>query len=234
MSVEYIQYKVKSARYLLPLGMVYITIFISSVVMAHKLVPIGGIVTSVSTFIVPMTYVLADTIAEIYGPGPAKQLIWWTLGCEFIFALICQGLLLLPSPEFLHNQAAYDHILGVLFRIFLGSTVGILVGSFVNVYFILKWKFKFQGRFFWLRSVGSSTIGELLFTVITVFIVFIGTMPFYRVVQLAYTSYIFKLLISPIDSGIAALLVLFLKNREKFSKSDSNNEVNFNPFKLSD
>ncbi len=223
----------KPARYLNLLSMIYAVIFISSVVMAHKFVLLGdNIVTSVSSFIIPITYVFLDAIAEVYGYDAARKIIWGTLFCELIFALICSGLLLLPSPPQMDNQGAYQIVVGSLLRIFVGSFLGVVGGSFLNIFLISKLKIRYKGSFFILRSMLSSMSGELIFTVVSISIIFLGTMPLGRVFQLIYTSYFVKLIFSLISVFPVSFLVIYLKRNE--IPDVYNPGVRFNPFKLED
>ena len=217
-------------RYLSVLTMLYCTIALSSIVMTHKLLPIGHVlVTSVSTFIVPITYVLSDVIAAVYGYRIARKMIWTFLLCEFVFALICDSLLLLPTVSPIDTAIAYQIVVGPFMRIFLGSFIGVLLGSLINIYLITKWKILVKGRYFWLRSVGSSTIGELVFTVLSIEVIFFHQIPENTILQLMLTSYAFKVIFSIIVVFPATILVYFLKNKENIDLVGGS--LNANPLK---
>ncbi|HVV67681.1 MAG TPA: queuosine precursor transporter [Gammaproteobacteria bacterium] len=226
-----IKEELKLPRYLNLLSMIYAVIFISSVVMAHKIILLSdNIVISVSAFIIPITYVFLDAIAEVYGYDAARKIIWSTLFCELIFAVICSSLLLLPSPPQIDNQAAYQIVVGSLLRTFVGSFLGVVSGSFLNIFLISKLKIKYKGGFFILRCILSSMLGELIFTIVSICIIFIGTMPLVEVLQLIYTSYLVKLIFSVISVFPVSFLVMYLKRNEATDIYKSG--VSFNPFKL--
>jgi uncharacterized integral membrane protein (TIGR00697 family) len=213
------------------LSMFYFCCFIGSAILSNRLISIHEIVGSAATLIFPFTYFCSDAIAEVYGYKVARQLIWSGLACELIFALLMTLLIKLPFPENWHYNVDYDVVLGPLPRIFIASFVAMTLGSFLNIYFLTKWKVKLRGRFFWLRSLISSTIGELIFTVLADLIIFYDKIPMHDLLQIMVTSYLFKVLFAPAALIPAIIIVIILRKIEGIDIFDYH--TNFNPFKLS-
>lgn len=218
-------------RLLIPLSVIYITFMLCSIVLVHKLVIISSTITAAGVFLFPATFVLGDVIAEVYGYKVAKQLLWSAILCEFLFALFCYILIHLKSPSFWHYQQDFDYILGGLLRIYFSGLFAFLLASFVNVILLSKWKIALKGKYFWLRSVVSSCIGEAIYTVICVFLIYYGTIPFGKVVDLIISVYIITMLYIAILATPAAPLTRFLKRIEGDTYDYG---VNFNPFGLND
>ena len=62
------------------------------------------------------------------------------------------------SPE---QQAAVNLIFGQTPRIVLASLLGFWAGEFVNSFVIAKLKLLTTGRFLWIRTIGSTILGEI-------------------------------------------------------------------------
>jgi len=213
------------------LAMLYLTFFLLSAVLANRLALYGSTTGSAATLIFPFTYLCADVVAEVYGYKMARQLIWFGLFCEFLFAFSAHFLIKLPHPETWKFAENYFIVLDPLLRITLASILATLVGSFANIYLLTKWKLLVKGKYFWLRSLLSSTFGELLFTIIADLVIFYGKVPTHSLLEIMCTSYLFKLIFSPIVVIPAAMAVFFLKKMEKIEATDSN--TSFTPFSIS-
>jgi len=163
--------------------MLYFTMMIITIALIYKIVDIHGYAVSASSLVIPLWYALGDVIAEVYGYKISRQLIWAAIFCEFIFIFVCAGLVHVASPYYLHNGEAYRTVFGALPRVFVGSVCAILLGGFINIYVITKWKILVSGRYFWIRSTVSSTVGELVFVITAFLIEFYGKVPFLQLLR---------------------------------------------------
>jgi uncharacterized integral membrane protein (TIGR00697 family) len=196
------------------LGMLYITVKISTLILIYKLIHIGPYIASASTLIMPIWFMLGDIIAEVYGYTIAKNMIWMALVCQCLFAVICTGMIhvdnTLVQAGFNH-QEAYMDILGSLPRVTFASCVAILAGAFLNAFAVSRWKILLKGRYFWLRSLGASAVGEFVFTFIAYFAEFFGKVPTTGVIKLMLISYGMKLILNPILVIPASFVAFLLK-----------------------
>lgn len=213
------------------LSMIYVTIILSADVLIYKLAQVGNFTFTVGSLVTPFWFLLTDIIAEVYGYQLTRRLIWSGILCGCIFTCVCVSLIHLPSPSSWHLQGAYDQVLGNLPRILLGCVAGVFAGSFANTYLITKWKILIQGKYFWLRSLGSSGTGQLVFTSVTILFDMLGVIPFYKIIQLITLSFTIKIVVTALFSLPSAILVLALKKLEGVDVYDHNTD--FNPFKLS-
>jgi queuosine precursor transporter len=221
----YNQYKAFSL-----LSMIYITFILSADVLIYKLIHVGSLVMTVGSFITPFWFVLADISAEVYGYQLTRRLIWSGILCGLVFTIIAASLIQLPSPEFWHYQPAYDQVLGKLPRIFIGSFAGVILGGFLNAYLISRWKILLHGKYFWLRSLGSSGTGQLVFTLVTVLFDLTGVVPIPKIIQIITISLIIKISVEILLTLPSMFLVKYLKQLEGIDVYDYN--INFSPFKL--
>jgi uncharacterized integral membrane protein (TIGR00697 family) len=164
-------------KYLTFLSMLFMTIKLITVVLIYKIITIGPFSASASTLVIPIWFVMGDIIAEVYGYKIARRIIFIAIICQFIFAFVCGGLISLHAPFGWAHQQAYDQVLGKLPRVAFASFLAIMTGAIINVYAISKWKILLRGKYFWLRSLGASVIGELVFTVIAYSTEFFDVVP---------------------------------------------------------
>lgn len=204
---------------------------LSTAVLIYKVVTLGPLVASAATLAIPFWYFLGDIIAEVYGYKMSRRLIWSAIICQFIFAVLCTSLIKLNSPPTWLHQDAYNQVLGSLFRVSIGSFIAVFCGAFINIYALTKWKILLKGRYFWLRSIGATAVGEAIFTVVAFVIEFLGTIPTSQLIQLILASYGIKLFIAPIAATPSSMVATLLKKLEGVDIYDNNTD--FNPFKLS-
>lgn len=221
---------ISNPKYLQFFTMLYATIMLVTVVMCYKIISVHGAIFSVATFIFPFWYSTSDIVAEVYGYSASRRLIWYGVICQFVFVIATNVLInILPSTS--HHQAAYEIVFTETPRVAISSLIASFLGGFLNIYCISKWKILTRGRFFWLRSLGSSIIGLVVFTIIEAFIIFGGELGFISILQLIADTLILKLLIDPISTSYAAIVARVLKRVEKIDVYDVG--ISYNPFSLS-
>lgn len=211
------------------LSMLYLTFMTASLLLSYRFVDISGILTVGSVFVIPVTYAISDIISELYGYAAMRSTIWKMLGCLFILSLSLDGLVHLPANvKYQLYTQNYHFVFDPMLRIYFANLAGILVGMFLNSYFLIKWKMKLNGRLFYLRSIISSTIGELIFTSITVTLVQIGVSHAHAIIEMILVSVAIKITFTLFSSLLAAGI------KKRLIQFDGGNyfEVvqNYNPF----
>lgn len=213
-------------EFLIMIAMLYITIDLASMVFAYKIIEFGPIIGAASSLIFPLTYSIMDIIAEVYGYQIAKKIIWLGFICDIIFAILVLFISHIPSPS--HEQTiAYIQVLGLLIRAVFAQMLGVLSGAFINIYLISKWKILTNGRYFWLRSIGSSTIGEAIMLVISATIALAGIISFSKLFILICYAYIYKILFAIIAAPFVSIIATILKKK---IENWNDNTIDFNPF----
>jgi len=220
----------RQSGYLLFLAMMYVTIMLCSGVLTHRLIQLGPVYTMAGTLVAPLWFTLSDIIAEIYGYKIARKLVWFGFICQTIFAIACNFLIHMPSPNFLDNQNAYSTVLGSILHTCLSAFVAYIFAGFLNIYLISKWKILLMGRYFWLRSLGASTISEFIFTTLAVFFIQVGKLPLNQILTIIMVSYTLKVIYTIVLAFPANLLVFVIKKADGINVYDYS--TNFNPFKL--
>lgn len=215
-------------KYYTIISMFFLTAILATYVLAYKMIAIGSIVESGGIFIFPFTYCVTDIVAEVYGYDLTKKMIWRAFCCCLVFAIIVPIITLLPAPPDWVHQESFEYVLGNILRFFLANTSGIIVGIFVNSYLMIKWKRRTHGKYFGVRSFGSSAIGEAITSIVADLLAFAGIMPFKSVIKLMVAIYSVKLIYAFLLAYPSALIASFLKAHEGIDYYDQN--LKFNPF----
>ena len=158
--------------YLIILGMLYATIFFSSFVLGYRVVNFYGHIFCASVFIFPLLFPINDSIAEIFGVKVTYLMIAATIVCEFLFSFITYSIALLPAPANWPNQEMYSTLTSGFTHIAVADSCSLAISFFINSYCINKWGIKLSGKGFFIRSLGATAIGELIFTISTNLIAF--------------------------------------------------------------
>lgn len=225
------------SKYVILLAMLSATILMAAFVLSGKVITIGSHLATAAALILPAWFLLNDVITEVYGFAFAKKLFWFTMLCLFVFCLLTASLIHLNSPSNWTGNQSYQLVLGKMIYYFFIGFIAFIVSGLVNIYLVSKYKVLTNGRYFWLRSLGASTIGEALYSAIaslTVFgLAFFSPIPgasFAKAINVMITVYLIKVMYTIAFSWIAYILAIILKKAENidvYAKAS-----NFNPFKF--
>lgn len=227
-----------SQSILILLSIMYTSTQLLALVIVGKLIetPLGTV--SAGSLVSPFWFLFNDMIAELYGYKISRIVFWSAMCCELIFVLAASLMLKFPSPSGWLGTKAFALVLGHLPLIYFAQLLAIIVAWHINTKFLLKWKFLTNGRVFWLRSISSSAIGEILFSIIAASIIMSGMMSeweiqskshsnFMLVIHLVIWSAILKIIFTSVFTIPASIIVSLLK-RCGIDYTDIN--FHFNPF----
>ncbi|MCE3268675.1 MAG: Conserved hypothetical rane protein [Burkholderiales bacterium] len=215
-------------KYLIFMSVFYFLGWVVSYPVVYKLIYIHHVLESSATLLFPLSYAVADIITEVYGYKVARQVVWAGVICGLIFSIALQLISYIPSAS--PNGDSYYVVFGHITRIYASITLGSLIGNFLNIYFISKFKVRFSGRFFWARSIFSTAIGELTFTIIAGIMVWAGIQTWSKLAVLLLNAYLFKIIYALVATGPAAFIARYLKKIEHSDAYDVG--IDYNPFKL--
>jgi uncharacterized integral membrane protein (TIGR00697 family) len=160
--------------------------------MATKLASVLGLVLPAAVLAYPFCFLLGDVMTEVYGLPTAKKVVWLAFFANALVVLWTALGIYMPYPSFWGGQTHYAYILGFVPRIVLGSFLAYLVGENINVWVMEKLK-SVTGKQLWVRTIGSSAVGQIFDTLIFISIAFFGTMPTSVFITMIITQYLFKL-----------------------------------------
>ena len=219
------------ARRWLPLVTgLFVTVLIISNIIAVKLVTIGPLVVTAAIVLFPVSYILADVLTEVYGYAVARRTIWIGFLCNLVAVLAIVAGGLIPAAPFWDGQDAYDAILGYSSRLLVASFVAYLGGEFLNAFVLAKLKLHTGGRHLWLRTIGSTLVGQALDSAVFVVVAFAGVLPTGALVAAAVSQWAAKSLYEALATPLTYLVVRFLKRSEGVDHYDR--QTRFNPLTL--
>lgn len=208
----------------------FVAVVLISNVASSKFLVFGPFTFDGGTLLFPISYIFGDILTEVYGYRASRRVIWTGFGTAILMASTFAVVGALPAAPGWPNQKAYEAILGTTPRIVLGSLVAYWAGSFSNAIIMAKMKLLTHGRWLWMRTIGSTLVGEGVDSVLFVLIAFLGTLPTSTIWVGILSNYVFKCGIEAAMTPVTYWVVRVLKRSEHEDAYDRTTD--FNPFKL--
>lgn len=208
----------------------FITCLITANTIAVKIVGFGSFVVPAAIFVFPLSYIFGDILTEVYGYNVTRRVIWLGFACNLIFVFFAWLGQVMPSAGFWDGQAAYASILGYTPRLLAASFGAYLVGEFVNSFVLARMKVLTKGKWLWMRTIGSTVVGQGLDTAVFIILAFAGTAAFVPLMILYH--WVAKVAIEAVLTPATYAIVNYLKKKEGIDFYDTGTK--FNPFLITD
>jgi uncharacterized integral membrane protein (TIGR00697 family) len=192
-----------------------VSLIISNIIAGKLYSAPFNLVLPAAVWLFPIVYILGDVIPEVYGLQKARQVIWLGFFLNAFSVLFFMLTLWLPYPDFWQNQNAFNIVLGFTPRLLLASFLAYLVGTNVNAWILVLIKKWTNGRFLWMRTIGSTIFGEGLDSLIFISVAFYGMMPNNILGQMILVQISFKILYEVLATPITYLVIGAVKRAEK-------------------
>ena len=142
------------------LGILFNVCLIAANLLETKVIQLGSLTVTAGLLVFPISYIINDCIAEVWGFKKARLIIW--SGFVMNFFVVSLGLIAvaLPAAPFWDGEEHFDFVFGMAPRIVAASLMAFLVGSFLNAYVMSKMKVASGGRHFSARAILSTVVGE--------------------------------------------------------------------------
>jgi uncharacterized integral membrane protein (TIGR00697 family) len=228
-------------RWLPAITAVFVTSLIVSNIIAVKLFSAGPVFLTAGIIIFPISYIFGDVLTEVYGYARARQVIWIGFFCNLMAVMAIWISIQLPPAPFWSaglfgspdaSQRAYEAILGFAPRLLMASFVAYLFGEFLNSYVLARMKIATNGRYLWMRTIGSTIIGQLADTGIFILLAFFGTIPLQELWRLIVFQWLIKSAYEAAATPLTYIVVGYLKRAENEDYYDR--RTNFNPLAWED
>ena len=202
----------------------------ANLVGVSKAVTIHGFTFGAGNVFFPLSYLFGDILTEVYGYARSRKVVWAGFGALAYASFMSQVVLRLPpSPEW-HGQEALEAVFGSTWRTALASLLGYFCGEFANSVTLAKLKVLTEGRFLWVRTIGSTVVGEAADTLVFYPLAFIGLWEPSLLVTVMMGNYVIKVLWEVLATPITYRVVGFLKRAEHEDYYDR--DTDFTPFSL--
>src|SRR3989344_746475 len=220
----------KQYKYLGLLTVLYVTFQLVSDVSAGKIVSLGIFTVSATVLYFPITFIIADVLTEVYGYARARRVLWQVLLASVLAGIVYQIVVWLPAAPGFVAAPAYARVLGAVPRILLGGWIAVWVGSILNDYIMAKMKVWTNGRHLWMRTIGSTIVGEGANTALFYMIALYAIIPNNILVASILSGWFLKVVVEIVMTPVTYAVVNKLKKAEGENYYDTNTD--FNPLKV--
>ncbi|MGE5316457.1 MAG: queuosine precursor transporter [Chloroflexota bacterium] len=207
----------------------FVAVLLISNLASTKILDLGPFTFDGGTLLFPLSYIFGDILTEVYGYQRARKVIWTGFGAALLMSLVLWVVQILPPATDWPNQQAYESLLGFVPRIVLASLIAYFGGAFSNAFILSRMKIATKGRYLWVRTIGSTLIGEGIDTVIFCFVAFYGMFPAEVLTAIIVSNYLFKTGVEILFTPVTYAVVNFLKRQENVDVYDRG--ISYNPFR---
>jgi uncharacterized integral membrane protein (TIGR00697 family) len=196
--------------------------------------PLLGTVTfGAGVLFFPISYIFGDILTEVYGYARDRRVVWAGFGALAFASVMSFVVIRLPASDSAFMQSYQGHLEGVFgntWRIAAGSMIAFWCGSFANSFVLAKMKVRSDGKRLWMRTIGSTLVGELIDSALFYAIAFYGIWATGDVIKVACAQYLLKSGWETVMTPVTYRIVTFLKRVEHEDYYDR--DTNFTPFSL--
>ncbi|HBF40089.1 MAG TPA: transporter [Firmicutes bacterium] len=208
----------------------FVTCLLISNIIAGKLALILGMTLPAAVIVFPITYIFGDVLTEVYGYERTRLVIWIGFAANLLMSLLFMITIILPYPKFWNQQGAYTTVLGLTPRLVAASLIGYFGGEFANSFVLSKVKLLTKGRWLWIRTIGSTVVGEGIDTLLFIVLAFVGSLPMTVLIGMIGAQYIWKVGYEILATPLTYRVVGWVKRRENTDTFDY--KADYNPFRL--
>ena len=140
------------------LGILFNVCLIAANLLETKVIQVFGITVTAGLLVFPISYIINDCIAEVWGFRKARLIIWSGFAMNFFVVMLGLIAVALPAAPFWEGEAHFNFVFGMAPRIVAASLTAFLVGSFLNAYVMSRMKVASGGRHFSARAIWSTVI----------------------------------------------------------------------------
>ena len=209
----------------------FVTVLLcANLIGASKVATLFGFTFGAGVLFFPISYIFGDVLTEVYGYARSRRVVWAGFGALLFASVMSLAILAFPPAPGWPHQTAFETVFGNTWRISLASMFAYLCGEFCNSFVLAKMKIRTEGRFLWMRTIGSTIIGEAVDSLIFYPLAFGGVWPAEQVMAVMMSNYMLKVGWEVVNTPITYRVVNFLKRVESEDYFDRNTD--FTPFSL--
>ncbi len=212
------------------LGVVFCACLIASNLLETKIIQLGPVTITAGFLVFPISYIINDCIAEVWGFGKARLIIWLGFAVNFAMVALFQIAVALPAAPFWEGDAAFRFIFGLAPRIAASSLLAFLLGSFLNAYVMSRMKIASRGKHFSARAILSTLAGESADSFIFFPLAFGGLVPVQELLKMMAIQIFAKTAYEIVVLPLTIRVVSLLKHVEGMDAYDT--DISYNILKI--
>lgn len=214
------------------LGILFCVCLVAANLLETKVVQAGPLSVTAGLLVFPISYIINDCIAEVWGFRKARLIIW--MGFLMNFMVVAWGKIAvwLPAAPFWQGEEAFNFVFGLAPRIAAASLMAFLVGSFLNAYVMSRMKLASGGRNFSLRAILSTVAGEGADSLIFFPLAFGGLMPVAELGKMMLVQVCLKTLYEIIILPVTIRVVDYIKRVDGTDVYDDH--ISYNILKINE
>jgi hypothetical protein len=214
------------------LGILFNVCLIAANLLETKVIQVFGITVTAGLIVFPISYIINDCIAEVWGFKKARLIIWSGFVMNFFVVALGQVAVALPAAPFWEGEESFNFVFGMAPRIVVASLSAFLVGSFLNAYVMSKMKIASKGKNFSARAIWSTVVGETGDSIIFFPIAFAGIIPWNELVLMMGVQIVLKSLYEVLVLPVTIRVVKYIKKVDGSDVYDEN--ISYNILKVKD
>ena len=214
------------------LGILFNVCLIAANLLETKVIQIGSLTVTAGLLVFPISYIINDCIAEVWGFKKARLIIWSGFAMNFFVVALGLIAVAIPAAPFWEGEEHFDFVFGMAPRIVAASLMAFLVGSFLNAYVMSKMKVASQGRNFSARAIWSTVVGETADSLIFFPVAFGGVIAWKELLIMMGIQIVLKSLCLVMILPVTIRVVKAIKKIDGSDVYDTN--ISYNVLKVKD
>ena len=214
------------------LGILFNVCLIAANLLETKVIQIGSLTVTAGLLVFPISYIINDCIAEVWGFKKARLIIWSGFAMNFFVVALGLIAVAIPAAPFWEGEEHFDFVFGMAPRIVAASLMAFLIGSFLNAYVMSKMKIASQGKNFSARAIWSTVVGETADSLIFFPVAFGGIIAWRELLIMMGIQIVLK---SMYEVMILPVTIRVVKAIKKIDGSDVyDTDISYNVLKIKD
>lgn len=214
------------------LGILFNVCLIAANLLETKVIQVGSITVTAGLLVFPISYIINDCIAEVWGFKKARLIIWSGFAMNFFVVALGLIAVVIPAAPFWEGEEHFDFVFGMAPRIVIASLTAFLVGSFLNAYVMSKMKIASKGKNFSARAILSTIVGETADSLIFFPVAFGGIIAWPELLVMMGIQIVLKSMYEVIILPVTIRVVNAIKKIEGSDVYDEN--ISYNVLKIKD
>jgi len=206
----------------------FVVVLMISNLVGSKIVALGPFRISGAQLLFPITYIFGDIFTEVYGYAASRRAIWTGFLASALLSVMGMITTALPPAPDWHDQEAFAKIFGFVPRMVVASMIAYWCGEFSNAFVMARMKVLTEGRMLWMRTIGSTVVGQAVDTAVVMVLAFGGSLNASTIGNLILSGYLGKVIYEVVATPLTYAVVNALKRSEGVEIFDK--QTDFNPF----